>query len=377
MKIAQIVCVLPPKGGIGMVAHAYSEQLVERGHDVTVFIPEEKNGAPNGMKYKIKQLRPCFRAGHAALLPQFLWRLKDFDIVHLHFPFFGAALFVALAKKFKKDKMKLVLSYHMDVEFKGLRGLYCKLYWRYFVPFILDQADKIIVSSDDYIESSDIQEYYFKNINKFVELPFGVPKKYHPEKKNEDLLQKYGLQSSDKIIGFVGGLDSAHYFKGVNFLIKAISLLPDESIKALVVGRGNLKQEYEKLAKEMGLESRVRFADSVESADLPAHYNLFDYFVLPSINKSEAFGIVLLEAMACGKPLIASYLKGVRSVVDQGINGLMVEPKNSKDIADKISFLINNPENARNFGERGVKTVEEKYRWSKIAAKLEEIYKKL
>ena len=81
--------------------------------------------------------------------------------------------------------------------------------------------------------------------------------------------------------------------------------------------------------------------------------------------------------MACGKPLIASNLKGVRSVVDVGINGILVEPKNSRDIANKINYLFQNPDKITSFGKSGLESVEKKYRWSVVTDKLEKIYYKL
>ncbi|HMB25836.1 MAG TPA: glycosyltransferase family 4 protein [Patescibacteria group bacterium] len=374
LKIAQVVCMLPPQaGGLGMVAHSYAEQLAKRGHEVTVLLP--KAGVDFGdRQYKIKKLIPWLRSGLGAVMPQLIWRLWKYDIVHYHHPLFGSAFFVCLLKRLKKDKIKLVVSYHQDVHLKGWKGVYEKITRRIFLKQLLKMADKIIVSSFDYIEASNVQKYYFQNLGKFVELPFGAPRRFNPKEKNIALLKKYGFDQDDKIVMFLGGLGQNHYFKGVNFLIKAISLIDDKKVKALIVGRGRLKKDYQKMANDLKVNDRVIFTGYIPDKVKVDYYNLSDMFILPSINSSEAFGIVLVEAMACGKPVLASNLKGVRAVVDPGINGLLMEPGNSRDIANKIGYLVANPKKIKLFGSTGAKTVEKKYRWSVIIDQLEKIY---
>lgn len=378
MKIAQIVCTIPPYGGgIGKVAHKYAEKLTDLGHEVDVLVPKSKSFRKLKTNYNVIQLRPWLKYGHAAVLPQLLWKLGKYDVVHLHFPFFGATFFLCLLKKIKKQKLKLVFSYHMDVLSSGIKGRFFKFYnWHVLHKHIQD-ADKIIVSSYDYVQNSNIAEYFYNHKEKFVELPFGVPRIFSPQKKNPSLLKKYGFSQADKIVGFVGGLDSAHYFKGINYLITAVSKIEDENVKALIVGEGNLKKKYIDQAESLGIKERVVFAGYIEDEILPEYYNLFDVFILPSVDKSEAFGIVLVEAMACAKPLIASNLKGVRSVLVPGDNGFLVEPKNSSDIAEKIQFLFNHADLMKQFGQRGIELVDSKYRWPIIAQRLQEVYREI
>jgi len=376
LKIAQIVCVLPPYGGgIGRVAHVNAQSMSKRGHDVTVFAPREKFFRKEiKRRYKAEWLFPLIKYGHASVLPQLLWKLKGFDIIHLHHPFFGAAFFTALFKWLNKGKVKFVLTYHMDISSSGLLGTYYKWYKFFILPFVLRQADKILISSEDYIENSDISEYYFQNMQKFKELPFGAAKKFFPQPKDSELLKQYGFESDDKIVLFVGGLDKQHFFKGVNFLIKAFAAIPNPKIKCLIVGEGNLRKQYESQAKAMNLQERIKFSGYVDKKMLPVFYNLSDMFILPSINKAEAFGIVLVEAMACGKPLIASNLKGVRSVVVPGVNGFLIEPMNSSDIAQKINYLATDERLTKQFSEYGLRLVAEKFRWRKIMNDLEQFY---
>ena len=127
------------------------------------------------------------------------------------------------------------------------------------------------------------------------------------------------------------------------------------------------------MAGRLGVHNDVIFAGKSSDEDLPQYYNLANVVVLPSIDKSEAFGIVLTEAMACGKPVIASDLPGVRSVVEHEANGFLVEPKNENILAEKINLILLSRELRKKFGERSRQIAEEKYDMEKIIVKLEKI----
>jgi glycosyltransferase involved in cell wall biosynthesis len=394
MKIAQIVCTFPPyPGGIGNVAYYNSLELAKMGHEVVVFTPRQHLRTVSDKikseedKFKVKWLWPIFRYGNAAFLPQLFWQLKNFDIIHLHYPFFGGAKIVWLLK-LVRPQIKLVITYHMDVVGKGILGWFFRFNNKFIMPRIIRSADKVIVTSFDYAENSNIASLIRKNKNKFVEISCGVDIDYFkPEEKEGGLLNKYNLNKEDKIILFLGNLDRAHYFKGVDYLLKAFSLLQKRlgieqikkeqggKIRLLIVGSGDLLPVYKKLASDLGIANKVIFTGFIPNEELARHYNLADIFVLPSIDKSEAFGLVLLEAASSGKPVIASNLPGVRSVVKEGENGLLFQPKNEGDLASRISYLLSNEELRKKMGEAGRKMVEESYSWERIGKKLEEVYK--
>ncbi len=383
MRIAIISPVFPPyKSGIGSAAYAEARELSLRNHEVEVFVPHPhkmaSDSAAFGEKFKLRQLTPVLKYGNAAFLPQLFWQVKNFEIVHLHYPFFGGAEVVACCFRRRMGKGKMVITYHHDVVGKGMLGKFFKWYTKHCMPRILGVADKIIVSSFDYAKNSNIKDIFENYPEKFVEVPFGVDtKKFEPNPKSASLLSKYNLRPDEKIILFVGGLDKAHYFKGLEFLIKsipALNLKGGANFKLMIVGDGNLKPYYEKMASDFQVKDQIIFAGAVEKRDLPEYYNLSDVVVLPSVDESEAFGIVLIEAMACGKPVIASNLPGVRSVIDFGINGFLVEPKNARRLAEKINDVLYNPDICRQFGENGRGKVLEKYDMQKVGEKLEEIF---
>jgi glycosyltransferase involved in cell wall biosynthesis len=382
MKIAIVSPVFPPyRGGIGTVAHTEALELFLRGHEVSVFSPDYKTTPSEEEKrFELSNpkkvpdlflLKPLLKYGNAGFLPQLFWRLKNFDVVHLHYPFFGGAEVIWPWKFFNK-KTKLIITYHHDVVGDGWKGKFFDWHTKNIMPLILKSADKILVSSLDYIKNSNARDVFEKYRDKFEELPFGLDiKKFSEKPRDFELLEKHNLKIDEKIILFVGGLDKAHYFKGLEYLIGAKCKISDA--KLLVVGEGDLRTYYRELAGRLGIHNDVIFAGKVSQNDLPKYYNLADVAVLPSIDRSEAFGIVLTEAMACGKPVIASDLPGVRSVVENEANGFLVEPENEKILAEKINLILLSQELKKKFGEKSRRLAEEKYNIEKVTSRLEKI----
>lgn len=398
MKIAQIICQFRPyKSGMSEAAYFTARELSRAGNEVVVFTPqydETLNAVEGTDGFIIKRIKPFLKYGNAAFLPKLWKELDGFDIIHLHYPFFGAAEIVWIKKVFAKttpnpsllkrgNKMKLVITYHMDVVGEGIIKKIFAVYTKFLMPKILKSADAIVVSSLDYFKNSNAKK--LKLENKVTELPFGADHDiYKIMGKDAQLMAKYKLEDDDKIILTVGPLDSAHYFKGVEYLIKAFKSVFDASdpckkrnLKLIIIGDGNLRKYYENIASQLGITEQVIFAGRVNDEEKIKIINLSYVEVLASINKSEAFGIVLLEAMACAKPIIASNLPGVRSVVEDGINGLLCEPKNIENLAGKIKYLLDNPHIVRQMGASGLEKVEKEYNWKIISDKLEKIYKNL
>lgn len=376
LKIAQVVSTFPPyRGGMGNVAFNLADNLSRLGYEVTVFSPQRHFGHLNLDSYfKIHRLQPQLRYGNAAVVLQLFFYLLKYDIVHYHYPFLGASLATTLAKLIKGKKQKLIVHYHMDLVGQGWKAAIFKIYnWSHLRGLFLI-ADKIIVTSDDYLTKSLIYPLAQKYWEKFCILPNGVNLDYFkPAAKDPALTHKYQLKDK-KVILFVGALDSAHYFKGVNYLIKAMENLSREDIKLIIVGEGELRSVYEDMVNSYDLNNRVIFTGYVPDEELVKFYNLADIFVLPSIDKTEAFGMVLLEAMACAKPVVASSLPGVREVVEVKKNGRLFKPKDVAGLVEQLNVLLNQPELAKEYGLYGRAKVEACYSWSKITEELLKIY---
>jgi glycosyltransferase involved in cell wall biosynthesis len=392
MKIAQIVSTFPPYyGGMGNVVFQTALELTKRGHEVVVYTPQyydhkeikpvdaesQEVHSPQIQKHidHVRRLNPTFQYGNAARLPQLEKELNDYDLVHFHYPFFGTANVVRRWKLANPDK-PLVITYHMDPRGLGWQGLVFKAYAKYYSKKLFNVADKIIGSSFDYVESSEAVDHLKKNPKKWMELPFGVDiERFMPRQKRLGLFERHGLDPMLPVILFVGGMDPAHYFKGVPILLETMSYLEYEGfpIQALLVGDGELREEFEMRVKTYGLSKIVKFAGQVSDKELPLYYNLADLFVLPSIHQGEAFGMVLLEAMASGVPVIASDLPGVRTVASDG--GLIFQTSSSRDLKEAILGYFLSPEAEQmRWRQRARKMTETKYNWEHIAEKLEGVY---
>lgn len=372
MKVAHVVCVFPPyKGGMGNSAYNFAKILSSIGHEVTVFTPDYEGVVVDDKKdFKIIRLKPFLKIGNAAVLPQLFWRLKGFDIIHLHYPFFGSAEIVFLGKIFSFKKSNLILHYHMDAVGDGIKGFIFNLYRFLFLPLLVEKTKAITCASLDYIKHSHLAKYYKKRSNLFKQTLLGVDLDvFFPrgDKRN----------GAEKIILFVGGLDRAHYFKGLEKLFKAMKKIKSRinfPVRLNIVGKGDLLPYYRDLAKKMNIESLVIFFDKVENKDLPMFYNNCDVFVLPSINRGEAFGLVLLEAMACAKPVVASGLPGVRGVFKNEEHGLVARPGDAVDLANKIEKIVSNDALVEKMGKAGRELVEKKYTWGEVGKRLDFVY---
>ncbi|MBI4090627.1 MAG: glycosyltransferase [Candidatus Komeilibacteria bacterium] len=364
---------------MGNVAYHLASELEQLGNSVQVFTPAVSGASARfdqSVPFPVHRLQPIIWFRNSAVVPQLLWKLRNFDIVHLHYPFFGGAEMIYA--RTRVWPMKLVIQYHMDVVGEGLLKRLFALHSTYLMPRILRSAERIIVTSMDYAQQSRIGDMIAEYATKFIEIPLGVnPELFKPRMKSRELLDRHKLQNK-KIVLFVGSLDRAHYFKGVTYLIKAFQLIASNDMyRLIIVGNGNLKTSYESLVVNFGLERKVTFATSVSDEQLPLYYNLADVFVLPSIDGSEAFGISILEAMASGIPVVASDLPGVRSVVQKDSSGYLFKPKNIAVLAKYIHFLLENPQVGNQFGVAGRLRVLDNYTWSVVGKRVNEVYEEV
>lgn len=382
MKIAQVVSTFPPyRGGMGSIAKEYSTYLAKLGHEVVVFTPaySRLRNLPE-FPFRVERLRPVFRFGNAAFVPQLIGKLKSFDVVHLHYPFFGGAeaLNIAVSSS-RNQKPRYIITYHMDNVGSGMLGMIYSWYRENIMPTIIENADKVLVSSEDYMKHSALKDIAEKKPQLFETLPFGVDThRFFPKEKDQEFLKKNGLEPGVPIILFVGGMDRPHYFKGVDDLIRAAEILLKKNISSqfVFVGNGKLIASYKMFAENLGISKQVHFFEGVFDELLPKWYQSSDVFVLPSKDRSEAFGIVLLEAMASGIPVIASNLPGVRSVVQDGESGFLCSPSDPESISEKIKILLADDILRKKMGESAKKRVLEHYEWGKIIEQLVEVYTK-
>jgi len=373
VRIAHVTATFPPHyTGTGLVCYHNALGLAHLGHDVAVFTAAtsgEQAVDPPGVT--VRRLPALLRLGNAPLLPGLLG-LGGFDLVHLHYPFyFGAEL---LWLKSLSSVLPYVVTYHQDVVFDGPLGLLARWHHQLVARRILLRARKVLATSWDYAQASRLADLLDAHPERVAELPNGVDAdRFHPAANAEECRRAYGLAAGDQIVLFVGALDRAHYFKGVEVLLEAIAQLRRQTLNLWLVGEGNLRQDYQQRAEQLGL-ANVSFCGRVSGKELSARYAACDVLALPSTTMGEAFGMVLLEAMASGKPVVASNLPGVRSVVSDGQDGLLVRPGDAGDLAHKIGLLLDDPRLRREMGERGRRKVEARYAWPTIIPRLVGVY---
>jgi glycosyltransferase involved in cell wall biosynthesis len=207
-----------------------------------------------------------------------------------------------------------------------------------------------------------------------VDIPNGVDTAvFQPREKNAELIERHGL-SGKTVVLFVGNMQP---FKGLQVLIDAMGLIPNDRIMLVIVGGGYAEKDYRKQVQARGLENRVIFAGPQKPAGLlPAYYNLCDLLVLPS-TYSESFGLVVLEAMASGKPVIVSSLPGPASLVEPGKDGLVAAVGDAVDLKNRIEDLAGNPALREEMGTAARKKALEQYSWETIGKKLEGIFQEM
>jgi rhamnosyl/mannosyltransferase len=275
-----------------------------------------------------------------------LWR-KPADCVVLHEPnpIAGSALFlrtpsgpsrlneVAFDQPGWATSRRLVVWHHSDL----LRPWWAPYTYGLVQRALYRRAECVIVSSPNLAASSSLMQW----ARRVVVIPFGIQ------------IERYGrLDARQRAI--VSALRATHagprvlfvgrfvYYKGVDVLVDAMARCAGT---LLLVGDGPLEPELRKRAIALGIEDRVVFAGRVSDEDLPAYYQASDVFVLPSIARTETFGVVQVEAMAAGVPVVSTNLPtGVPWVNQDGVSGLVVPPADAGRLADAIGCLVANPE---------------------------------
>lgn len=377
MRIAHVTATFPPYyAGAGNACFHNACLLAERGHKITVYTAKTGNEASGPMNaFDVKRLPSLWRIGNAPLTLGLL-TLPRYDLIHLHYPFiFGADL--VWVNSLLHDQ-PYVVTYHNDLIWRGFKGLMFKLYQTINARIITQGAQRIITGSWDFAQSSPTLRHLTKVPGKVTEVPYGVDtSRFHPNLDGWLIRDKYGIEKDAVLIVFVGAMDRAHHLKGgVPQLLQAVARLCNDFIFVALIGGGSMIPVYEDIAGEMGIASHVFFTGFVTDDDLGRYYAAADLVVQPSV-LFETFGLAVIEAMACGKPVIASNLPGVRSVVSDGEDGLLVRPGDVDDLAEKIQMLLDDPQRRREMGERGRAKVEEKYAWPKIIPRLVQVYEEV
>jgi rhamnosyl/mannosyltransferase len=377
MKIVHIYKdYFPVLGGIENHLRLVAEAQAKRGHQVTVLVTSKTNKheaeAINGVLI-IKAPRQ-FNVQSAPISIDFpsMTRMATInaDIAHLHAPYpVGEAsnLWFGRARK-------TIITWHSDiVRQQTLLKLYAPVLRR-----VIARANRIIPTSEKYMRTSPwLTEAYAK----CRPVPYGIDIARF-QNDTAQMLQA-AADFRQQVLAHVPTLNSRtalvllcvgqlRYYKAFGDLIRALPSLPN--CVMAVAGTGNMREVWETMAHELGVANRVVFLGETSPEKLPGYYHGADIFVLPSNSRAEAFGIVNIEAMACGLPLVTTEVGSATSWVNvDGETGLVVPPQDPAALASAIQKL-QDPQLRKHMGAAGRLRAQTEFTQEKMLDRIEQVY---
>jgi L-malate glycosyltransferase len=361
MRIAIVVNLFPPQwiGGTEIATEYMAEHLARRGNEVHIITSLDDHLSEESFEkgFHIHRL-PVIRIRTIGLI--FFWadlyqtiKKLDPDLVH------SQSLIFAIPALLSKKVLKIpyvVWGQGLDVY---SRDWFMQLVSR----TIIKNAGSVISLTKDM--KRVMQEIYTRDI---TVVPNGIEIEDY-----QNRLHKQERESPEKRILFVGRLDPV---KGIPSLLRAIKIVCEvfPAAKLIVVGDGGEREHLESLADSIGIRNRVDFVGRTPHENIPDYLCQADVFVLPS--ESEGFPLVLLEAMACGLPIVATRVGGVPDIIEDGVNGYLVEYGDFQEMAKKILFLLDNQLLTDQISKNNRVKVQE-YAWENVVDHLERIYREI
>lgn len=334
----------PYVSGLSVYAKQIAEGLVARGYEVTVLtsrfdknLPEEE--VIDGVR--VKRCPVWLTLGKGVIMPTFWWQMvrlaREHDYVNPHLPQADsglASLFIS--------KKKMIATYHCDINLGD--GFVNELVERTSMALMhvqLMRAQTVVSNSEDYLAHSQMKRYLSKSTAIHPPVVAGNFKPADPA----PLFKRLGVEGKTVKIGFVGRIV---YEKGIKYLLEAIPHIKKEvpDFKIILAGEyekvagGSVKDELD--AYMAKYPDNILFTGYLSDQDRNRFYSGLDVFVLPSIDPLESFGMVQVEALLCGAPVVASDLPGVRQIVKRTGYGQIAKRKNPKDLAKQIIEVVKN-----------------------------------
>ena len=351
MKVLLTTPYYPPHiGGIEIHTANIARGMREKGYEVEVVTA---TGSDERVNVKVTTI-PCLPIPYSPIPLKFPDVEGDVYHSHIPAPFFARAVM-------KKNYRPHIITYHNDVvvpdrvDGKPIPDFVSRWIEKTndeLVRPILDDADVIIATTRSYAETSPVLKDY---LDKVEIIPNAI--------RVQDFLPGKDAGARDGIVLYAGRLVE---YKGLPILIRAMKNIP---ARLVVLGEGEDKIRFEERAKKMGV--KVEFRGNVSDNELKEWMRRARVLVLPTQSRLEAFGIVLLEAMACNTPVIASNIPGVEEIARNG--GLIFEDE--EELVQNITRVLEDDALATKLGRRGRCVVEQKYNWESVLDKIETLYK--
>jgi glycosyltransferase involved in cell wall biosynthesis len=334
-----------------------------------VFTAPAPGEIPDPGEVVVHRIDPVLAIGNAPLIPA-LRRVEGFDVVHLHYPFiFGAELTLLGRLSRVRRRQALLVHYKNRLVARGARGALFSIYEHSVAPALIRAADRVCVLSADHADSVP---YLRRAAEKLIEMPNGVDTELFAPGES-GLRRRLDIDDDAVVAAFVATLDRAHDFKRLDVAIDGLARLGDERVHLVVAGGGELLDGFRDHAAEAGVGDRVHFLGGVPHPDLPEVLRAADLFVLTT-EPPESFGIVLIEAMASGLPVIATDYPGVRAVVDDR-TGILVPRGDSAGVADALrALVVAGPERRAELGAAGRAKAEREWSWPSLVERMDAAY---
>lgn len=334
MKILQVGKFYPVKGGVEKVMYDIMIGLSESDVHCDMLCAATDGQTPGEFDINTHSRMFCMptfvKLAATMISPAMIFKLrrirKQYDVIHIHHP----DPMACIALFFSSYRGKVVLHWHSDI-------LKQKILLKFYAPFqhwLIKRADVIVGTTPVYVEQSPFLQTVQ---DKVTAIPIGIVPLKPSVRNAERIKSRY---PGKKIVFSLGRLVE---YKGFKYLIEAASKLGDDYV-FLIGGTGPLREQLQNQIDDLGIGERVILLGYVANEELPDYFEASDLFVLSSVQKTEAFAIVQIEAMSCGTPVVATRIKGsgVSWVNEHGISGLNVFPYDSQSMAEAISEILEN-----------------------------------
>lgn len=362
----------PHTGGLERYAYEIAQRLhIDHKWKVVVITSgeqygEDKKEEMNGLT--IYRLAYRLRISNTPFSFRWFRKIRDIlerenpNIINIHMPVPGIGDITTMIAGNKP----IIITYHTNSMCKGklLPDIFIKIYEYGPLVYLLRRANYIICSSD-FVR--------FNFLNKYLNKSFTIT----PGVDTNIFIPAYEKKTIHPTILFVAGLGHAEQHKGLLFLIDAMQKIKESipNIKLIIVGDGDMRSEYEKRVDKLGLREITTFKGRLNGRKLVEEYQKAHVFALPTSNDS--FAMVVIEAVSCGLPVVTTTIGSIPSLVDDGVTGFLIPPKDSKILAEKIIKILKTPGYIKKFGDMAIEKTKRGFDWSVRAKQYDQIFIKI